>query len=66
MLVGDIVLAVNGQSIQEARSLASALYGPNAPAVTRFDLWRGGTKRTLDVPLVSSAGSPPENRGVAA
>jgi serine protease Do len=66
MLVGDIVLAVNGQSIQGARTLASILYGRSSPTVVRFDLWRGGVKHTLDVPFGLDASARPEERGAAA
>jgi serine protease Do len=66
MLVGDIVLAVDGQRIEGSRALSSALYGPNAPATVRFDLWRGGTKLTLAVPLRPRRISQPEDQGAAA
>jgi len=56
--VGDVVLAVNGRNVRNARELESYIYRSQMKAKITLDVLRGKDQLNIDVPVIDSVDDP--------
>lgn len=61
IIVGDVILSIDGQQIESPRALKFQLGTRSLGGISRIDVWRGGKVLTLSVKLEAAPEKPARN-----